>query len=220
MSLSAQEKLRVAHRLDELGIDVIEAGFPSSNPKELELFGLLGRRVVPARAGRRIRDDPPARHSRRRRSGAARARRLGCAGVHDRRQDLGAAPREGREGRPRREPADDLRVGRVPRRRGQARDLRRRALLRRVRRRPRVRAPLRASPPPRRAPTRSRAATRTAARSRTGSRRRSRMSSPRSRRPAGGWGPRSGSTATTTRAAASRARSPRSSRERSTSRGR
>src|ERR1700720_3081045 len=41
MSLSAQEKLRVAHRLDELGIDLIEAGFPSSNPKELELFSLL-----------------------------------------------------------------------------------------------------------------------------------------------------------------------------------
>src|SRR5436309_8719398 len=43
LSLSAQEKLRVAHRLDELGIDLIEAGFPSSNPKELELFGLLAR---------------------------------------------------------------------------------------------------------------------------------------------------------------------------------
>jgi len=43
MSLSAQEKLRVAHRLDELGIDLIEAGFPSSNPKELELFDLLAR---------------------------------------------------------------------------------------------------------------------------------------------------------------------------------
>jgi 2-isopropylmalate synthase len=41
MSLSAGEKLRVAHRLDELGIDLIEAGFPSSNPKELELFDLL-----------------------------------------------------------------------------------------------------------------------------------------------------------------------------------
>ncbi len=41
MSLSAAEKVRVAHRLDELGIDLIEAGFPSSNPKELELFGLL-----------------------------------------------------------------------------------------------------------------------------------------------------------------------------------
>jgi len=43
MSLSAEEKLRVAHRLDELGIDLIEAGFPGSNPKELELFELLGR---------------------------------------------------------------------------------------------------------------------------------------------------------------------------------
>jgi 2-isopropylmalate synthase len=41
MSLSAQEKVRVAHSLDELGIDVIEAGFAESNPKELELFGLL-----------------------------------------------------------------------------------------------------------------------------------------------------------------------------------
>jgi len=41
MSLSAPEKLRVARRLDELGIDLIEAGFPSSNPKELELFELL-----------------------------------------------------------------------------------------------------------------------------------------------------------------------------------
>src|ERR1700744_4915253 len=43
MALAAREKLRVAHRLDELGIDVIEAGFPSSNPKELELFELLSR---------------------------------------------------------------------------------------------------------------------------------------------------------------------------------
>jgi 2-isopropylmalate synthase len=43
MSLSAHEKVRVAHTLDELGIDLIEAGFPSSNPKELELFELLAR---------------------------------------------------------------------------------------------------------------------------------------------------------------------------------
>jgi len=41
MSLTAEEKLRVAHALDRLGVDLIEAGFPSSNPKELELFGLL-----------------------------------------------------------------------------------------------------------------------------------------------------------------------------------
>ncbi|HEX6390323.1 MAG TPA: citramalate synthase [Solirubrobacteraceae bacterium] len=41
MTLTAEEKLRVAHALDRLGVDLIEAGFPSSNPKELELFGLL-----------------------------------------------------------------------------------------------------------------------------------------------------------------------------------
>jgi 2-isopropylmalate synthase len=41
MSLTAAEKVRVVHKLDELGIDLIEGGFPASNPKELELFALL-----------------------------------------------------------------------------------------------------------------------------------------------------------------------------------
>ena len=41
MSLSAQEKVRVVRKLDELGIHFIEAGFPGSNPKELELFEML-----------------------------------------------------------------------------------------------------------------------------------------------------------------------------------
>ena len=41
MSLTAEEKLRVVHALDALGVHMIEAGFPASNPKELELFGLL-----------------------------------------------------------------------------------------------------------------------------------------------------------------------------------
>jgi 2-isopropylmalate synthase len=43
MSLSADEKVRVAHALDALGIHYIEAGFPSSNPKEEALFELLAR---------------------------------------------------------------------------------------------------------------------------------------------------------------------------------
>jgi 2-isopropylmalate synthase len=43
MSLTAAEKLRVVHSLDELGVHMIEAGFPSSNPKEQELFDLLSR---------------------------------------------------------------------------------------------------------------------------------------------------------------------------------
>jgi 2-isopropylmalate synthase len=41
MSLTAEEKLRVVHALDALGVHMIEAGFPSSNPKEEQLFGLL-----------------------------------------------------------------------------------------------------------------------------------------------------------------------------------
>jgi len=41
MSLTADEKLRVVHALDALGVHMIEAGFPSSNPKEAQLFALL-----------------------------------------------------------------------------------------------------------------------------------------------------------------------------------
>ena len=41
LSLTAQEKVRVVERLDALGVALIEAGFPASNPKERELFALL-----------------------------------------------------------------------------------------------------------------------------------------------------------------------------------
>src|SRR4051812_19338798 len=41
MSLSVGEKLKVAQALDRLGVQFIEAGFPSSNPKEAELFERL-----------------------------------------------------------------------------------------------------------------------------------------------------------------------------------
>jgi 2-isopropylmalate synthase len=43
MSLSVDEKLRVAHALDSLGVHIVEAGFPASNPKEEALFELLSR---------------------------------------------------------------------------------------------------------------------------------------------------------------------------------
>ncbi len=41
MSLSAAEKVRVVRALDALGVQMIEAGFPDSNPKDVELFELL-----------------------------------------------------------------------------------------------------------------------------------------------------------------------------------
>jgi 2-isopropylmalate synthase len=43
MTLTAAEKVRVVRALDTLGVHMIEAGFPASNPKELELFELLER---------------------------------------------------------------------------------------------------------------------------------------------------------------------------------
>src|SRR5215510_2050896 len=38
VSLSSEDKLLVAHKLDELGIDYIEGGWPGSNPKDRDFF--------------------------------------------------------------------------------------------------------------------------------------------------------------------------------------
>jgi len=43
MSVSVDEKVRIALKLDELGIQFIEGGFPASNPKELEFFARMER---------------------------------------------------------------------------------------------------------------------------------------------------------------------------------
>src|SRR5262249_31812509 len=41
MALSVGEKLRIAHLADAVGVHVIEAGFPASNPKDAETFAAL-----------------------------------------------------------------------------------------------------------------------------------------------------------------------------------
>src|SRR4051794_38929563 len=38
MSLSAEDKVKIARELDALGISYIEGGWPGSNPKDAELF--------------------------------------------------------------------------------------------------------------------------------------------------------------------------------------
>ncbi len=42
LSLSVDDKLRIAARLDDLGVHYIEGGFPGSNPKDIEFFERLG----------------------------------------------------------------------------------------------------------------------------------------------------------------------------------
>jgi 2-isopropylmalate synthase len=41
VSFSAEDKVRVAKRLDEFGIDYIEGGWPGSNPRDIEFFQLI-----------------------------------------------------------------------------------------------------------------------------------------------------------------------------------
>ena len=38
ISLSCDDKLKIAHRLDDLGVDFIEGGWPGSNPKDVDFF--------------------------------------------------------------------------------------------------------------------------------------------------------------------------------------
>src|SRR5690349_8654824 len=38
VSLSCDDKLRIARRLDEFGMEYIEGGWPGSNPKDMEFF--------------------------------------------------------------------------------------------------------------------------------------------------------------------------------------
>ena len=44
ISFSVQDKLRVAERLDEFGVDYIEGGWPGSNPKDVEFFAEAAKR--------------------------------------------------------------------------------------------------------------------------------------------------------------------------------
>ena len=43
VSFSADDKLVIAQKLDELGIDYIEGGWPGSNPKDKEFFARAKR---------------------------------------------------------------------------------------------------------------------------------------------------------------------------------
>ncbi|MCA3749448.1 MAG: citramalate synthase, partial [Rubrobacter sp.] len=68
VSLTAEDKARIARELDSLGLHYIEAGFPASNPKDLEFFEgfdpseLQNARLVAftraRRPGGRAEDDP------------------------------------------------------------------------------------------------------------------------------------------------------------------
>ena len=43
VNFSLQDKVLIAHRLDELGFDFVEGGFPLSNPKDAEFFQRIAK---------------------------------------------------------------------------------------------------------------------------------------------------------------------------------
>jgi 2-isopropylmalate synthase len=64
LSLSVEDKLRIAAKLDLLGVHYIEGGFPGSNPKDIEFFERLGEleleQAVITAFGATCRKDTPA----------------------------------------------------------------------------------------------------------------------------------------------------------------
>src|SRR5437660_7121080 len=65
VNFSLQDKLNITRRLDELGVDYIEGGYPLSNPKDFEYFQEV--RQLPLRHARvvafgmtRRKQTPPA----------------------------------------------------------------------------------------------------------------------------------------------------------------
>ncbi len=123
ISLTVDDKLRIAEQLDWLGVDFIEAGWPGANPKDDEFFARAPTRAVArhVHAGR-VRVDPPGQgQGRLRRHAAQPARREHVDGVH-RRQVVGLPRARSAQHHARRGRGDGRRLGRVPARRRARRD--------------------------------------------------------------------------------------------------
>jgi len=43
VSFTVENKLRIAHRLDELGVHYVEGGWPGSNPRDIDFFSKASR---------------------------------------------------------------------------------------------------------------------------------------------------------------------------------
>ena len=66
LSLSLEDKLRIAHQLDRLGVPFIEGGWPGANPKDVKFFlATQGTAPHSSRSGGLL-FDPSARTHRRR----------------------------------------------------------------------------------------------------------------------------------------------------------
>ena len=144
VTLSLEDKLRIARRLDEFGIDIIEGGFPASNPKDIAFFRELREHPLEACPSGCVRLDVPQGRCRSRRCRAGRPGRQRRARGRHRGQDVGRAGNARAADDARREPAHDFRLGGAPEIRRAGGRVRRRAFLRRLQGQSRLRALVRA----------------------------------------------------------------------------
>ena len=169
ISLTVEDKLRIAEQLDWLGVHYIEAGWPGANPKDDELFRRAPTELqLDDEHARRVRVDAAGQGQGRQRRHAAPPRRGERRHRVHRRQVVGlprhskrSARRSTRASRWSRDSVEFLRGA------GHRRAVRRRALLRRLQAQPRVRAAGARRRGDRRARAGSCCATPTAARCRT-----------------------------------------------------
>ena len=96
VSFSVDDKLSIARKLDAIGIDYIEGGWPGSNPRDEGFFERAKTELALKHARPdRLRLHPARCQQAARRRERAQARGLGNAGRHDFRQKLGPAHRAG-----------------------------------------------------------------------------------------------------------------------------
>src|ERR1039457_3380732 len=74
ISFSSADKIRIAERLDNFGVDYIEGGWPGSNPKDMDFFTEAAKRKFKQakvaafgstrRANTKCKDDPDRKSTR------------------------------------------------------------------------------------------------------------------------------------------------------------
>ncbi len=137
---SADDKVRIALKLDDIGIHYIEGGWPGSNPKDAEFFREIQQLSPKAGQNCGFRLNSPSRFDRCLRSqpqGAARSKyRTG----YDFRKKLDGACKRSPAHDPRAQPRAHFRQHRLSAAAGQNRLLRRRTFLRWIQRGPAIRA--------------------------------------------------------------------------------
>ena len=57
LSYSIEDRMRILHKIDQLGVPFIEGGWPGANPRDTEFFKLATKETLAARRAHLVRHD-------------------------------------------------------------------------------------------------------------------------------------------------------------------